>query len=172
MFPTTSPHPMSVAAADRAASGYPPTDRQRRVTLRIRPSDRSAGILRRRVVAVAAGHHHPSRSLPHHDRWLGRQGLGVQPADAGTAFSHGAATLSTVPSGRRHHTDKTELNEADAAEARQPPIHLTGRFRDPSSEPMGRPWRSHRPTRVPADITPDRLSLASRAQFDARLGAR
>jgi hypothetical protein len=53
-FLTTSDHPVSVAGADRAASGDPLSDTQRRVVIRIRLLERPVGVLRRRVVAVAA----------------------------------------------------------------------------------------------------------------------
>jgi hypothetical protein len=53
-FPSTSHHLVSVASPDRTVSGDPPSDAQRRVVIRLRPFERPVGVLRRRVVAVAA----------------------------------------------------------------------------------------------------------------------
>ena len=53
-FPSTSHHPVSVAGANRAASGDPPSNAQRRVVIGVRPFVHPVGVVRRRVVAVAA----------------------------------------------------------------------------------------------------------------------
>jgi hypothetical protein len=53
-FPSTSHHPALLAGADRTASGQPFSDTRRRPVITVRPLRRPAGVLRRRVVAVAA----------------------------------------------------------------------------------------------------------------------